>query len=115
MIHEVHPYDRAVPTHPGMSSLRKSLENIKGESPIIKEEGDTKADDACVHSDLWDIWVMYVYSLVLPQKVNISLEGLHVLCLRWWKRKVVYGMFRWLEGKYRGFNRTQEGATLGGG
>ena len=53
--------------------------------------------------------------MVLLQKVKISLEELHVLCLRWRKRKFLHGMFKWLGGKYGGFYRTHEGATILGG
>ena len=38
---------------------------------------------------------------MLPQKVKRYLEGLHMLCIRWWKRKVIHGMFKWL-GKSMG-------------
>ena len=81
----------------------------------MKEEGETKAGDAGVQSELWDIWVMDVYPLVLPQKVNRYLEELHMLCIRWWKRKVIRGMFKWIEDKYGGFSRIHEGETPGGG
>ena len=57
---------------------------------------------------------MDVYPLVLPHKVKISLEGLRVLCLRWWKRKVVCGVFKWIGGKYGVFFGTWKGSTLGG-
>ena len=57
---------------------------------------------------------MDVYPLVLPHKVRIYIEGLRVLYLRWWKRKVIRGMFKWLGYKYGGFYRTWEGKTLGG-
>ena len=53
--------------------------------------------------------------MLLPQKVKIYIEGLCVLCVNWWKRKVIFGMFKWIEEKYGGFGRTQEGETLGGG
>ena len=52
---------------------------------------------------------MDVYPLVLPHKVKISLEGLRVLCLRWWKRKVIHGMFKWILCKYGSFDRTLGG------
>ena len=52
--------------------------------------------------------------MVLPHKVKISIEGLRVLYLRWWKRKGICGMFKWLEDKYGVFEGTHEGATLGG-
>ena len=55
---------------------------------------------------------MDLYPLVLPHKVRRNLEGLRVLCIRWWKRKVVRGMFKWIGGKYGNFYRTQEGETL---
>ena len=58
---------------------------------------------------------MDVYPLVLPHKVNIYIKGFRVLYLRWWKRKVIRGMFKWLGYKYGGFYRTREGKTLGGG
>ena len=58
---------------------------------------------------------MGMYPLVLPQKVKRSLGGLYVLCIRWWKRKVIRGMFQLIEYKYGNFNKTQEGSTLGGG
>ena len=58
---------------------------------------------------------MDVYPLALTHKVKRSIEGLRVLYLRWWKRKVIHGMFKWLGYKYGGFYRKQEGATLGGG
>ena len=51
-----------------------SIETIKGEAPVIKEKGDTKAYDAGVQSYLWDIWLMDVYSMVLPHNVKRSLE-----------------------------------------
>ena len=82
------------------------IETLKGESLTIKEEGGAKADDAGIHSDLWYIWVMDIYPLGLPHKVKKYLEGLHVLCIRWWKRKVIHGMFDWLGDKYGGFDRT---------
>ena len=50
---------------------------------------------------------MEVYPLVLPHKVKISIEGLCMLCLRWWKRKVIHGMFKCLLDKYGGFDRTR--------
>ena len=77
-----------------------SLEKFKGEAIIIKEDGDTKADDAGVQSDIWDRWVMDVYTLVLPHIVKLSLEGLHLLCIRWCKRKFIHGMFKWLWDKF---------------
>ena len=92
--------------------MGKYLETIKVEGLIIKEEGYNKDNDAGVHSDLWNILMMYVYHLVLPNKVKRSLEGLNMLCLRWRKRKFIYSMFKWLEEKYGGFVRTQEGSTL---
>ena len=52
---------------------------------------------------------------MLPHKVKIYLEGLRVICFRWWKRKVIHGMFKWLRDKYGGFDRAWEGETLGGG
>ena len=89
--------------------------NIKEESLIIKEEGDTKADDSGYQSYLWDKWVMDVYPLVLPHKVKRPIEGLHVLCRRLWKIKVIHGMFKCLGDKYGVFDRTLEGSTLGRG
>ena len=59
-IYEVHPSAKAVPTDRGIGSSGTSIENFKGETLTIKEEGDAKADDAVVNSDLWDIWVMDV-------------------------------------------------------
>ena len=56
------------------------------------------ANDAGVQSGLWDRWVMEMYPLVLPQKVNRYLEGLRVLYLRWWKSKVIRVMFKWIGG-----------------
>ena len=56
-----------------------------------------------------------VYPLVLPHKVKISLEGLHVLCLKWGNRNFICGTFKFLEDKYGGFNRKQERETIGGG
>ena len=38
-----------------------------------------------------------------------------MLCLRWWKSKVIHGMFKWLGYNYEGFYRALECATLGGG
>ena len=58
---------------------------------------------------------MDMYLLVLSHKVKRYLEGLLVLCLGRWKRKVIHGMFKWLGGNYEGFDSTREGATLGGG
>ena len=58
---------------------------------------------------------MDMYPLVLSQKVKRSLEGLCMIYLRWWKSKVVCGMFKWIGDKYRGFDRKQEGGTIGGG
>ena len=55
---------------------------------------------------------MEVYPLVLPPKVKISLEGLQMLCLRWWNRKGICRFFKWIEEKYGGFKRTQTGANL---
>ena len=43
---------------------------------------------------------MEVYPLVLPHKVKRSIEGLHVLCIRWWNRKVIRGMLQWLGDNY---------------
>ena len=57
---------------------------------------------------------MDVHPLVLLQRVKRSLEGLCVLCLRWWKGKVKRGIFKWLEDEYGGFNSTQWVETLGG-
>ena len=90
------------------------IETINGYPLIIKEEGDTKVDDSSVQSDLWDRWVMDVYHLVLPHKVKRSHEGLCVLCIMWSKRKVVHGIFNWLEENYGGFDSTHEGETLRG-
>ena len=70
-INYVHPPTEAVPAEIIIGSLRTSTETIKKYAPIIKEEGSTKADEAGVHSYLWDGWVMEVYPLVLPPKVNI--------------------------------------------
>ena len=58
---------------------------------------------------------MEVYPLVLPQKLKIFLEGLRVLCIRWWERKAIHGMFKWIWDKYGGFDGTREVANLGGG
>ena len=66
----------------GIGSFGTYIETIKGESLVIKEEGVTNADNAGIQSYLWDIWVMDVYPLVLPQKVKIYIEGLRVLCIR---------------------------------
>ena len=52
---------------------------------------------------------MDIYPLVLLHKVKRYIEGLHVLCLRWWKRKVIRGVFKRLWDKCGGFDRTQEG------
>ena len=57
---------------------------------------------------------MEVYPLVLPKKVKISIEGLRVLCIMWWKRKFICGMFRLIKDQYGGFDITQEVSTLGG-
>ena len=57
---------------------------------------------------------MEVEPPVLPQKIKRSLEGLHVICLRWWKMKFIHGMFKGLEDKYGVLEMTQEGTTLGG-
>ena len=58
---------------------------------------------------------MDVYPLVLPHKVNKFIEGLRMLCLRWLKRKVISGMFRWIGGKNGTYYRTREGAKIVGG
>ena len=55
---------------------------------------------------------MDVYPLVLPHKMNRSLEGLHVICIRLWRRKVIHGVFTWLVYKYEEFDRKQDGETL---
>ena len=59
--------------------------------------------------------MMGLYPLVLPHKVKRYLEGLRLIYLSWWKRKVILGIFKWLDKKYGGIYRTQNGATLGGG
>ena len=59
-IHQVHPSEKAVPAERVIRSFGTSLETFKGESLTIKEEEDEKADDAGVHSYLWDRWVMGV-------------------------------------------------------
>ena len=51
--------------------------------------------------------------MVLPQKVKRSLEGFIKIYLRWWKRKVIRGMFKYLEENYGGFERTHDVVTLG--
>ena len=91
-VHEVHPSATAVPADQRIGSLVTSLKNFNGEALTIKEEGDSKPDGAGVQSSLWNRLLIYVYPLVLPHKVKISLEGLRMLCLRWWKSKVIYGM-----------------------
>ena len=53
-----------------------------------------------------------MYPLVLPHKRKISLEEFRVLCLRWWNRKVIPGMFKWIGEIYGKFESTREGATL---
>ena len=58
---------------------------------------------------------MEVFHLVLPNKFNRCLEGLRALCIRWWKRKVIRGMFKFIDDKYGGLYRSQEGETLGVG
>ena len=95
-------------------SLGTYIETFKGEALIIKEEGSTKANDKGTHSYLWDRWVMDGYPLVLLKKVKRYLEGLCVICIRWWKSKVIRGMFKWIGDKYGGFFRTREGETIGG-
>ena len=115
MIHKVHPSEKAVPVDQIIGSLGTFLETFKGEALIIKEEVDAKSDVTGVQSDLWYIWVMDVYPLVLSHKVKRLLEGLRMLCLRWCKRKVIHGMFKCIGDNYVGFYRTQEGETLGEG
>ena len=44
--------------------------------------------------------------MVFPHKVKRPLEGLRILCLRWRKKKVINGMFKWLGDKYGGFDST---------
>ena len=44
--------------------------------------------------------------MVLLHKVKIFLEGLRVLCLKWCRRKVICGVFKWLGDKYGVFYRT---------
>ena len=55
-----------------------------------------------------------VYPKVSPKKLKRIIEGMRLLYLRWWKKKVIQGMFMWLEYKYGGFKSTNEGSTLGG-
>ena len=50
--------------------LGKYLENFKGEAFNIKGDWAAKADDAGVHSGLWDRWMMDVYTLELTHKVK---------------------------------------------
>ena len=57
---------------------------------------------------------MDMYPMVLTQKVKGYLEGLRVICLRYWKRKAVHGVFKWLGDKYGGFYRKREGENLVG-
>ena len=101
-IQEVSPSAKAVLADRGIRPVGTSLETVKGESLIVKEEGDNKSDDSGVQSDLWYISLMNMYSQVLPYKLKRSIEGLRVLCLRWWNRKVIRGMFKWVEDKYGG-------------
>ena len=58
---------------------------------------------------------MEVYLLVLPQKIKIYLEWFRVFCLRWLKKEVIRGLFKWIEYTYEVFKRTREGANLEGG
>ena len=102
-VHEVHPFAKSVPAEQIIRSLGTYLETFKGEAFTTKEDGAANDDDAGVHSGLWDRWVMDVYPLALTHKMKRSIEGLRVLCLRWWKRKVIHGMFKWLGDKYGGF------------
>ena len=57
---------------------------------------------------------MEVYPLVLPHKVKIFIEGLRKLCLRWWKSKVIHGIFEWIGGRCGVFYSTRRGETLVG-
>ena len=58
---------------------------------------------------------MGVYPRVLPQNLNRSLEVLRVLCISWWKRKFISGVFNCIEDKYGRFESTQDISTLGRG
>ena len=81
-IHEVCPSAKAVPADERIRSLVTSLDTFKGEVLPIKEEGYAKADCEGIHSYLWDRWVMDMYPLVFPHKLQISLEGLRVIYIR---------------------------------
>ena len=52
--------------------------------------------------------------MVLSHKVKRYPEGFRVICLRWWKRKVVCGVFKWIGGKCGVFVGTWKVSTLGG-
>ena len=95
-MNKVHPTLEAVPSDNGYWSLGMPPDTNKGEPPAVTEEGDTKSDNEGAQKYLWDRWVIEIYPLVSLQKVKIYLDGIRVLCLRWWKKKVIHGMFRWL-------------------
>ena len=57
---------------------------------------------------------MGVYPLVFTHKVKRYFEGLHMLYLMWWKRKVIHEVFTWLRDKYGYFDSTRERENLGG-
>ena len=77
--HKVHPPSEAVPADRGICSLGTSQEINKGESPIIKEDGNPKADDEGIKTDLWYLWVIELYPLVLTPKLKRYPKGKCVL------------------------------------
>ena len=115
LINGVHLSAKGVPEDQRIRLLGTYIETFKGEALIIKEVGNNKDNDAGIHSYLWDRWVMDVGPTVLPHKAKRSLEGLGMLYLRLWKRKVIHGMFKVRGEKYGVFDRTQEGLYIGGG
>ena len=72
-VHEVHPYSKAVPVDQIIGSLGTYLDTFKLEAITIKKYRSVKFDDVGVHSDLFDVWVMGVYPLVLPHNVKRSI------------------------------------------
>ena len=58
--------------------------------------------------------MLKAYPLIPPRRMEIDLEGIRVLYIRWRKRKITKRLFKFLEEKFGGFPMTWEGKSLEG-
>ena len=79
------------------------------------ESSAVKPNNVYVHINMWNLWAIVVYTVILTERVDTALYGVYVLCLRWWKGGVYKGMFCCFEENYEIFTGSWEGGGLGVG